>query len=156
MAQKEVVSWHESYSIGIKEIDDQHKELLKIVNSLFSRVSGSVEEERAYFSQVIHQAAAYVKTHFANEEKYMVATKFSGYVEHKKIHDEFVLKIVNISKDFDAGKRLVLEKLAYFLKDWVLSHIAVMDTQYARYFRSIATRKECGKLSITMADVRKI
>jgi hypothetical protein len=28
-----------------------------------------------------------------------------------------------------------------------------MDTQYARHFRSIATRKADGKLSVTAADI---
>jgi hemerythrin len=46
-----------------------------------------------------------------------------------------------------------LEKFADFLKNWVLTHIANVDTQYAAYFRRIATRKEDGKLSITKSDV---
>jgi hemerythrin len=61
--------------------------------------------------------------------------------------------VVKSVKDFESGKRLVLEKFAYFLKDWVLTHVAVMDVQYAQYFKKIATRKSDGKLSITSSDV---
>jgi hemerythrin len=149
----EHVAWSNSYSLGIKVIDDQHKALLDFVNDLFNHATGNEKDERAYFQEVIQQAVLYVKDHFATEEKYMVATKFPGYAEHKKAHDSFTLTVVNSVKEFQSGKRLVLHKFAYFLKDWVLSHIAVMDKQYSEYFWKIATRKADGKLTITQEDL---
>jgi len=151
---KNHVTWSNTYSMGVKLIDDQHKGLLDFVNDVFNHASGNEREERAYFGLVIQQAVQYIKEHFQAEEKLMIGTKFPGYAEHKKVHDEFTLTVVKSVKDFEAGKRLVLEKFAYFLKDWVLSHIAIMDKQYADYFRKIATRKGNGKLSITKADIR--
>ena len=151
--EKNHVTWSNSYSMGVKLIDDQHKGLLNFVNDLFNHASGKEKEERMYFELVIQQAVQYIKEHFQAEEKLMIGTKFPGYAEHKKIHDEFTLTVVKTVKDFEAGKRLVLEKFAYFLKDWVLSHIAVMDKQYADYFRKIAVRKEDGKLHITKAEI---
>jgi len=148
------VSWSNRYSMGIKLIDDQHKGLLDFVNDLFNHSTGKENEERAYFKDVIDVAVSYIKTHFATEEKYMIATKFPGYAEHKKAHDEFILNVVKTVKDFEAGKRLVLDKFARFLKDWVLSHVAGMDVLYAQYFKKIATRKDDGKLSITAADLK--
>jgi hemerythrin len=150
---KEHVSWSNTYSLGVKLIDDQHKGLIDFVNDLFNHASGNEKRERAYFAEVIQQAVQYIKEHFQAEEKLMIGTKFPGYAEHKKVHDEFTLTVVKAVKDFEAGKRLVLEKFALFLRDWILTHIAIMDRQYADYFRKIATRKEDGKLSITKADV---
>jgi hemerythrin len=147
------VTWSESYSMGIKVIDDQHKGLLDFVNDLFNHSSGREDEEREYFKKVIQQAVKYIKDHFNTEEKLMTATKFPGYAEHKKVHDEFTMTVIKSVKDFESGKRLVLEKFAYFLKDWVLGHVAVMDMQYAVYFRKIATRNKDGKLTITNANV---
>ena len=152
--RKDYVTWSNSYSMGIKEIDDQHKGLLGFVNDLHNHATGNEKEEREYFKEVIQQAVEYVKTHFATEENYMVAAKFPGYTEHKREHDLFVRTIVKTVNDYQAGKRLTLTYLARFLKDWILSHVAVEDVQYARYFRSIATRKADGKLSITNADIK--
>jgi hemerythrin len=151
--KREYVAWSSNYSMGIKKIDDQHKGLLDFVNDLFNHVTGDEYEERTYFYKVIQHALQYVKNHFSTEEKIMIATKFPGYDEHKKIHDEFTQTIGQSIQDFKTGKKLVLEKFADFLKNWVLTHIADMDTQYAAYFRKIATRKEDGKLTITKADV---
>jgi hemerythrin len=147
------VTWSPSYSMGVKKIDDQHKGLLDFVNDLYNHSTGNEKEEYAYFKEVIQQAVQYVKDHFQTEEKLMIGTKFPGYPEHKKAHDEFTLTVVKSVKDYESGKRLVLEKFARFLKEWVLTHIAVMDRQYAEYFKKIATRKDNGKLTITQADV---
>jgi hemerythrin len=150
---KEHVTWLNSYSMGVKLIDEQHKGLIDFINDLFNHSSGNEEEERAFFSEVIDQAVQYIKEHFHAEEKLMRGTKFSGYADHKKVHEEFTLMVIQSAKDFQTGKRLVLKKFAYFLKDWVLGHIAVMDRQYADYFRKIATRKADGKLSISKSDI---
>jgi hemerythrin len=141
--------------MGIKLIDDQHKGLLELVNELFNHSTGNEAEERAYFKEVIGQAVDYVKVHFATEEKYMLATKFPGYEEHKKTHNDFVLAVVKSVKDFETGKRLVLVNFSRFLKDWVLGHIAVMDVKYSEYFRKIASRKTNGKLSINAEDIAR-
>jgi hemerythrin len=150
---EERVTWSHSYSMGIKIIDDQHKGLLEFVNDLFNHSTGNELEEREYFKDVIHQAVQYIKEHFATEEKIMIATKFSGYTEHKKAHDEFTLTVIQSVKDFETGKPFVLVKLANFLKDWILTHIAIMDAEYSTYFKKIATRKADGRLTITKEDI---
>jgi len=149
----ELVEWTDKLSCGVKLIDDQHKGLVSLVNEMFNHINGNEVQERDYFNRVIQEAVKYVKVHFATEEKIMVATKFSGYTEHKKEHDSFVLTVLNNVKDYEAGKRFTLITFTRFLKDWILSHIAVMDKQYFEYFKSIASRKDDGKLSITSSDV---
>jgi hemerythrin len=151
--KSELVSWSPTFSVGVKLIDDQHKGLLNLVNDLFNHAIGDEAAERAYFQKVIQQAVQYVKVHFATEEKIMLHTNFPGYAEHKKAHDAFVLTVVDNIRDFEAGKKFTLSGFTKFLKEWVLTHIAIMDKQYFAYFRQIATRKASGKLSINQADV---
>jgi hemerythrin len=121
---------------------------------MFNHATGNSIQEHDYFNIVIQEVVKYVKVHFATEEKIMIATKFSGYPEHKKAHDSFVLAVVENINDYKAGKRLTLSAFTKFLKDWILSHIAMMDKQYFEYFKKIATRKADGKLSITSADIQ--
>jgi hemerythrin len=154
MAQSDLVKWSATFSVGVKLIDDQHKELLKLTNDLFNHCVGNEEEERAYFKKVINKAVDYVKVHFATEEKIMIATKFGGYWEHKREHDAFVLTVVEQVRAFNEGKSFTLLSFTRFLKEWILTHIAVTDKKYFEYFKRIATRKSDGKLTITQADVR--
>ncbi|GHV94303.1 hemerythrin [Spirochaetia bacterium] len=155
MVKSELVKWSSTFSVGIKLIDDQHKGLLDLVNDLFNHSTGDVAEERAYFQKVIQAAVNYVKVHFATEEKIMIATKYPGYAEHKRAHDTFVLTVVDNIRDFEAGKKFTLSTFTKFLKEWVLTHIAIMDKQYFEYFKRIASRKADGKLSINRTDVRR-
>ena len=150
----EIVTWSERLSCGIKLIDDQHKGLVELVNDMFNHATGNSIQEQDYFNIVIQEVVKYVKVHFATEEKIMIATNFSGYAEHKKAHDSFILTVVDNINDYKAGKRLTLSTFTKFLKEWVLSHIAMMDKQYFEYFKKIATRKADGKLSITSADIQ--
>jgi len=152
----DLITWTDKFSCGIKLIDDQHKELVDLVNEMFNHVTGNELQEKNYFNRVINDAVSYVKTHFATEEKLMIATKFEGYAEHKKEHDSFVLAVVENIKDYEAGKRLTLSTFTRFLKDWVLSHIALMDKKYFDYFKKVASRKADGRLSISMEDVRNV
>jgi len=149
----ELISWSSTYSVGVKEIDNQHKGLFDLVNDMYNHVAGDEAEEQTYFQDVIQYAIICVKVHFATEEKFMLATKFQGYAEHKKAHDSFVLAVVDNIQDNEAGKKMTLSAFTNFLKEWFLTHIAIMDKQYFDFFKKIATRKTNGKLSITSADI---
>ena len=154
MVKSQLVTWSSTFSVGVKMIDEQHKGLLSLVNDMFNHVVGNEAEERAYFKNIIHKMVQYTKIHFATEEKIMAATKFSGYAEHKRAHDRFVLTVVNYVRDFEAGRKFSLAIFTKFLKEWILTHIAIMDKGYFEYFRKIASRKADGKLSISSADIR--
>lgn len=148
-----LVTWSSTYSVGVKIIDEQHKGLLNLVNDMYNHVADDEAAERAYFQKVIQQAVNYVKVHFATEEKILRATKFQGYAEHKKEHDYFILTVVDNIRAFETGKNMNLISFTHFLKDWILTHIAIMDKQYFEYLKKIATRKADGRLSITSADI---
>ena len=122
---------------------------------MFNHISGNDEQERVYLNKILQEAVKYVRVHFATEEKIMLATKFAGYDEHKKAHEEFILNVAENIQNLSSGKRLTLIFFSRFLKTWILSHIAVMDKQYFDYFRKIATRKGDGKLTINFSDVNR-
>ena len=156
MSKKAIVKWSPLFSCGIKVIDDQHKELIKLINDMYANSTGSAQEERDYFSKVITQAVKYIKVHFQTEEKLMIITKFPGYQEHKKAHHDFTLAVIDAVKNFEAGKRFILLDFTNYLKEWALTHIAFMDKEYADYFKEIATPKEDGSLSLDKADLEKL
>jgi hemerythrin len=149
----ELITWSNSLSCGIKLIDDQHKGLVFLVNDLFKHVTGNQTQENKYFCKVIHETIKYIKVHFATEEKIMLATKYSGFAEHKKAHDSFTLTVIEKVMDYNEGKIITLSSLTKFLKGWILSHIAIMDKEFFEYLKTIASIKTDGTLSITPADI---
>jgi hemerythrin len=150
----DLITWSPTFSVGVKLIDEQHMGLLELVNDMFNHVVGDEKTEREYFKMVIDEAVRYVKVHFQTEEKIMLHTKFPGYMEHKKAHDAFIMNVVKEAREFDSGKKMTLTDFIRFLKEWILTHIAIMDKQYFTYFKKIASRKSDGRLSINMDDLR--
>jgi hemerythrin len=150
--ESELVTWSSTFSVGIKLIDDQHKGLLDLVNDMFNHVCGSIAEEEAYSAAIIQKTVNYIRVHFSTEEKIISHTNFPGYAEHKSAHDDFILTVVDYIKNFDTDKNFVLTEFTRFLKEWILTHIAIMDKQYFAYFKQIAIQKADGKLYIDQSD----
>lgn len=149
----EYVVWSSVFSVGVKIVDDQHRGLFNLVNDMLGHITSDEISEKDYFKKVIYQVLQYIKVHFNTEEEIMIHTKFPGYAEHKKAHDAFVQIAVDTNRRFESGEKINLEDFTGFLKEWILTHIAIMDKQYFSYFKLIATRKTNGKLSINLDDV---
>jgi hemerythrin len=120
---------------------------------MFHHATGDDKQEHEYFNRVIQQAVKYIKIHFATEEKIMSAIKYPGFTEHKRYHDMFVLKVIENIQNYETEKHYTLYSFTKFLKDWVLSHIAVMDKEYFLYIKQIASRNAHGKMRVSSANV---
>ena len=137
----ELITWSDRLSCGIRLIDEQHKELVALVNELFNHVSGNEMQEYDYFNKVIQEAIRYIKIHFATEEKIMLAAKFPGYAMHKQAHNRFILFVIDNINYYQTGKRFNLFTFTKFLKDWVLSHIALVDKQCFEQINNLALKR---------------
>jgi hemerythrin len=98
----------------------------------------------------------YIKVHFATEEKIMLAMHYPGYTEHKKCHDRFILEILYNIREYETEKHYTLFSFTKYLKDWVLSHIGVVDKQYFLYVKKImAIYKTSERSKVAAANMTK-
>jgi hemerythrin len=144
-AQNEtLVEWDDKYSVKIPLIDEQHKELLEHTNTLYRGcLAGTEEEKKAFFMSTVHVVVDYTKYHFSAEEKMLENIKYPELARHKKEHEGFVQKLVDDVKSYQNGEKFVPNNFVRFLKDWILSHIAMEDTKYSRYIFNL---KKSGQL----------
>jgi hemerythrin len=143
-----LVEWDDKYSVGIPLIDEHHKELIRLTNELYQGCLAKDDAARAFFfANTIRGTMDYTKYHFSAEEKIMESIKYPQLAEHKKEHEDFVLTMVENVKNFHEGKKFVPNNFVRFLKDWILSHIAIADTKYAKYIMELKKR---GKLSLEL------
>ncbi|MDR1903327.1 MAG: bacteriohemerythrin [Treponema sp.] len=132
-----LVEWDDRYLIGIQLIDDQHKELIDLTNKLYAGCLAGDEAAKAYFLETVHGTVDYVKYHFTAEEKILENVKYPALTEHKKFHEGFVKQIFDDVKSFEGGKKFVPNVFVRYLKDWILTHIAVEDKKYASYILNL-------------------
>jgi hemerythrin len=147
-----LVEWEDRYSIGIPLIDDQHKKLVEMTNDLYRGCLRGGDEAQDYFLKAVHGTVDYVKYHFAAEEKLLETVKYPGMVEHKREHEEFVKKVFEDVKSFQAGKKFVPNIFVRYLKDWILTHIAVQDKKYANFIFNL---KKEGRLNLSPRSVQR-
>lgn len=130
MSERTLIDWDERYSVGIPLIDEQHRGLVQMANELYEGCTQGEEAARAYFSSVIKKAVAYVKEHFATEERMLQEAGYPDFQVHKKQHEEFIRTILEQVKAFQEGRKFVPNHFARYLRDWTLEHIAVSDRAY--------------------------
>jgi hemerythrin-like metal-binding protein len=128
----EVISWKEELSVGVKEIDEQHKQLIKLLNELFSAMSKG--QGKPLLKEIIGKLTDYTKVHFRAEERLMTVYGYPGLEQQKIEHSKFIKTIVDFSKKFSMDK-LSAGEVADFMKDWVINHILKTDKLYAPFFK---------------------
>lgn len=139
------IKWESKFEIGIPVIDEQHKTLVSLCDRLYqeliqNKATGSPMWDES-LKAALRECVEYVQTHFKDEEKLMKVSDYPRFIEHKKMHDTFIKKILDTTGDFEDATIGIAFKFVKFLYDWILSHIAHEDRLYVKcildYYRRI-------------------
>ena len=128
-----LIIWNDSFSVRVKEMDNQHKTLVDLINKLHDAMK--VGKGKEMIGDISASLTDYTRKHFAAEEALMKANNYAGYEEQKKAHVHLVSQIVDIQKKYEAGTVLSQEVIT-FLKNWLMNHIQGMDQKYGPYLNS--------------------
>ena len=127
------INWSDTYSVQIKEIDDQHKKLIDLINELFD--SMQIGQSSKVIVRILNDFVDYTVFHFKNEETYFDRFNYEETEEHKAKHKRLVDKVIKIKSDFESGKTLISADLLKFLKRWLFEHILETDKKYVECFQ---------------------
>ncbi len=125
------LKWHDSFSIGIPKVDEQHRQLVELLNSFYS--SMYMGEGRKMVGKTLNELARYTQTHFSYEEKQMIRYQYPGYVDHKEIHAKMTARVFQLIDDFEHGNIYNPVQVANFLKNWLTKHILGTDMKFGNF-----------------------
>ena len=128
----EKIIWNERFSVGVRKIDEQHKELIKMINRLIETKDTKVDSET--ISDILTEMTKYADYHFRAEEQYMIEYDYPDYSPHKEQHIEFKKKAVAFCMDTMAYKETIPTEILSFLKNWLINHILKSDMKYKSFF----------------------
>lgn len=128
-----LITWSDSLSVQIKEFDEHHKKLVKLLNTLYDAVL--VRKGSSLIEPVIGELIDYTKYHFAAEEKVMQNHSFPWFPGHKSEHDDLTAKVLEFQEKFKEGKAMIDLSLLNFLKDWLIKHIMGTDKKYSTFLK---------------------
>jgi hemerythrin-like metal-binding protein len=127
-----IVVWDESLSVGIKKIDQQHQELVKIINCLVENEDAGGHSEP--IAQVLDRLTKYAAYHFETEEALMLQYNYPEYESHRDDHTQFKTKTAKFCLDALQRKETLPDELLSYLRDWLTHHILKADMKYKPYF----------------------
>jgi hemerythrin len=127
------IDWSNSLSVDIKELDDQHKKLIELINQLNDAMK--VGKGKDVIGKVLGSLIVYTKSHFATEERLMQTHSYPSYIIHKKAHDDLTKQALDLQKKFEAGNLAITIEVMGFLKDWLSKHIMNTDKQYSPFLK---------------------
>ncbi len=129
------MDWTPDLSVGVEAIDNQHKELIRRMNSFFDSMQGDNQQK---VLDMLGFLGDYVVTHFRDEEALQVRYNYPGYAEHRKIHQDFVRQVGEMTKDIKEHGFTVASKamVGMTLTNWLTQHIRKTDRAVGDYIRS--------------------
>jgi hemerythrin len=142
-----LMQWTQAMSVGLAELDDDHKVLIKVINDLAASAGDAAR--RDVVRQCLLSLRRYAEFHFAREEKVMSACNYPDLELHKGEHRDFVKRIQEVTAEFDEDPEgtieTVNEALLSYLKDWLNHHILIEDMAYRPHVEHSAEAKQAAK-----------
>jgi hemerythrin len=129
------IKWNNKVmDIGIKIIDEQHMNLITLIN----RIMISIEEENQIenIEAFINDAINYSEYHFNTEEEFFEKIEINkkDIEEHKKEHQEFIRVVTTFNKDLKTNITIknnngieMATALYRYLANWIVHHIIEKD-----------------------------
>jgi hemerythrin len=127
-----MIEWDDSFSVGVEEINEQHKKLVSMINELYDAMKAGKGKDA--LGPIINGLIDYTQVHFKTEEDYFDKFGYPLTQAHKLEHKGFVDKVTAFKSDFDAGNTSLTIDVMNFLKDWLIHHIKGSDKKYTEFF----------------------
>lgn len=128
--------WSEVYSVGIDEIDEQHRGFFNASHRLYDEIierrgKEAVESAMAFMRE-------YAERHFTTEEAFMREHDYPDIKDHLRMHTAFFRRLDELEQElamFGPSQDLADQALD-ITQDWLIDHIADEDMLYALHVKS--------------------
>jgi len=119
-----VIKWSDKMSIGVENIDQEHKKLIHLINQC-ARLTQQ-EKDKNTVQKVLDELLAYTEYHFQHEESLMTQIAYPHIAKHRAVHQMLIQEVKQRINQFNQGQ-LLTQDLIEFLSAWLQEHILGMD-----------------------------
>lgn len=136
-----IIEWNDRYLVGDRGVDDQHKELFRIINEGLSLATGSgysKNDQNAKLRDILEFLQNYVVNHFSYEEKLqkrLVAKGYGDHPAHVQLHKDFTKDFLSLKDDFEKGGVTTAWAVKYqrVVAQWLPQHISRVDQKMSLF-----------------------
>ena len=121
------------YYIGIKMIDEQHKQLFKYADEAYELLNDEFTPDKYVRVDILlEKLYDYTVKHLADEEAYMESIHYNKLFTQKVQHQAFIEKLDEFmeshNKEEENQDEQIMKILTY-LTEWLVNHILYVDGQ---------------------------
>jgi hemerythrin len=140
------VEWSDALSVGIQEIDEQHKVLINLINRLFDETVVNQAPIKVT-EEILTELVEYTKVHFAVEESLFRIFDYPEIETHMSRHADLKAQVLDLQKKINQVQTVINSELLMFLKKWLTNHILQEDKLYAPFLIKQGVKSSWSKKS---------
>jgi hemerythrin-like metal-binding protein len=127
--------WAKDMVIDHGPIDEDHRQLVEMVNVLHSATSEGRGVE--VVDDVLHKVIDYTLGHLQREEALMASVHYPQLEQHKRQHQQFADELNALKRKYESGSITVAAQLSLVLREWLSLHIRRSDKEIAPFLRTL-------------------
>lgn len=125
--------WKDAFSVGIDEIDEQHRSFLELLNGCYESVAENSED--VVSKELVQELKEYITVHFSYEEKLLEYVAYPGLAQQRAQHQYFQTLVADLDPVQHEGNPVKLKSTLSILRDWFLHHVLEEDMKYVPYLK---------------------
>ena len=124
------IEWNESFSVGVAEIDEQHRRWIELINKLHDAIMDKkISSETT--DRILSEMVDYTGFHFAFEEDYMKKINYPDLKKHHYQHEFFTKNLIGKLEEERAGGLVLSSEVMRMMMNWLQDHILEEDRKYS-------------------------
>ncbi len=131
---KDIV-WSNILSIGVEEVDEDHRKLVSIFNTLNHAVGDGESPE--YLAATLEELINCTVWHFSHEERLMLKYQYKDMDAHKAEHRELIETARELQQTLLRGGGAMAERDIEILERWLTEHILTADMRLGAYLSHV-------------------
>ena len=124
------LQWRDEFSVGIAEVDHEHRELIELINELQKDLRAGSDTQKIV--QSLGEIYAQIASHFALEERMMRETRYPSFADHKEDHEILLDDLRAIMDAVEDDGVLDEAQLTGDLDRWFSDHFKTHDAKLHR------------------------
>ncbi len=116
--------WNDDYSVGVEEIDSQHKRFLQLIREAYALKQSGADNSR--IQALLVELDKYLVFHTKSEELLMILYSYPQYEKQREEHSKLIQQVKEDLKTLPDNPD-GLTDLMIFLMKWFVNHTTYLD-----------------------------
>jgi len=129
------IAWNDSLSVGVPEMDDEHRQFISRINELNQAIIGC--DDKAAVQHRMHRMLTQATEHFAHEEQLLEKFNYPQLADHSAKHAELTAEFARVMREFEETDiSFVWALKGLHLKQMLVDHLLKDDMLYRDFMRA--------------------